>query len=290
MIKKLIRSRDIRKSAVYYYSQDSIFIIGEKKIFLLDSSGIVKDSIIYEDNKLRTAARFETDRPVFLKNNMLFVGSRISHSQSKTLDGIKATRILYEFDLHNKTVNQRYELPKIYSKELYGGDFIDYSYCVDGKGNTVFSFPADSNVYQTDLETTINEHYGQSEIRNFRITPVPATELTRSMSGFKSYLMRNSYGPIYYDPKNKRYIRTVKLKISEEEFNANVRQKKQRITIFDENFKIIGESDIDNGISLGSVFITTDGKIYGRVKREDEYAVHFVRMEYQLNPKSISSL
>ena len=98
--------------------------------------------------------------------------------------------------------------------------------------------------------------------------------------GFENYLLRDSYGPIYFDPYAKRYLRVARSSISKADVDAKIRIKKQHLIIFDDQFKIIGESPVNDSMYLHMVFFTKEGNIYARTNAKDEYALHFVRLVY----------
>ncbi|WP_315816506.1 hypothetical protein [Paraflavitalea speifideaquila] len=62
---------------------------------------------------------------------------------------------------------------------------------------------------------------------------------------------------------------------------AKKKERERSLIILNENFKVIGESVLNDGLdAFKSIFFTPDGGIYIRIKAEDEQAIHFVRLEY----------
>jgi hypothetical protein len=173
-----------------------------------------------------------------------------------------------------------YQLPEIYQENLYGYSFLDYSYCHNDRGNFVFSFAADTNIYETNLKDYHVAYYGKSRFQAGPIKPVTKEDLRRDDS-YKLYALRDSYGPIFYDPYKKRYLRQAKQKITEADFLAKNTSKKRTVIIFNEQFKIIGESETDDQFSFSSIFFTESGGIYARVNPGDEHALHFARLVYE---------
>jgi hypothetical protein len=159
-------------------------------------------------------------------------------------------------------------------------------YCVNDKGNLVFSFSADTSIYETNLEDYHVAYYGKSRFQEEDISPVPETELEKD-NGFKQLTIRDSYGPIYYDSYKKRYLRVARQKISGELYETNKWERRSSFIIFDENFRIIGEGRFPADLSYSSIFFTPEGRIYSRVNIKDEYALHFVRLAYEERKDSL---
>lgn len=275
-LKKWLVGEKMKKASTFVFNFDSIVVITDNKLFLLDSSSVIKKNIeLFEPMEERAYCDNET--PALLKGGVLYTGVKASLNDAS----IKAQRrwkVLCSFNLLNDTKELYYQLSPIYRKNLYGYPFLEYSYCVNDRGNFVFSFPADTNIYETNLADVHNAYYAKSQFQMGTITSVPI-KLIENKESFKQYSFRDSYGTIYYDPYKKRYMRLAKQKINEADFLAKKRERKRSIIIFDEQFKIIGESLLDNKFEFKFIFFTPNG-IYARVKFSDEQALHFVRLDY----------
>jgi hypothetical protein len=176
-----------------------------------------------------------------------------------------------------------YSLPVIYKKGLYGRRFLQYSYCYNDKNNFVFSFPADSNIYESNLTDYHISYPGKSRFQQGSIEPVSRKSLENDEGG-KEYTFRDSYGPIYFDPYKKRYLRIAKQKVSKEAYVAKTTSRKSSIIVFDEHFKIIGEFICSDDYLLDTIFFTPDGGMYARINPKDESALHFVRLAWSGEP------
>jgi hypothetical protein len=280
-LKKVFASEKLYKTTAYCKSFDSIFVTNKNKLYLIDSSGRIKRSFNFVERKRVLYAAFEnTNQPVF-KNGIMYANIR-PYVQQSSFNALKQWKVLYGFDINKKESTLYYHLPKLYQENLYGYHFLDYSFCCNNKGNFVFSFPADTLIYETNLVDQHNAYYAKSKLQKDHIQPIDK-EILDNDKGFEAYLMRDSYGAIYFDPYTKRYLRVAKSKISEADYNAKRRQRQQRLIIFNEHFRIIGESDINNAILLDTIFFTNDGSIYARVLSKDEYALYFVKLTYREN-------
>jgi hypothetical protein len=277
-LRKWVNSSKLDKASVYIKNFDSIFVTTNKALYLLDSTGAVKKRIDFPNDPDKLGY-FSNTTPAVINGNLLYIGIK-PFIDEKSLKAHKEWRVLYGIDIQHGSKKRYYSLPDIYQKNLYGYAFLEYSYCFNARGHFVFSFAADTNIYETDLNDYHIAYYGKSRFQNASILPVTKEDLRREDS-FKFYSLRDSYGPIFFDPYKKRYLREAKQKKGEAEYLANTSGKKRSIIIFNEDFKIIGESEINGDFSLSSVFFTPDGRIYTRVKISDEHALHFVRLAYQ---------
>lgn len=283
-LKKWLPDSHFKYTTVSVLNFDSIFVSNIGTLYLFDSAGVMKKQIESKEGTNAIVA-MDNSSPLVVKGNAVFTGVK-SNVDDKSLKSLQKWRALYMFDLEGKAQELLYQLPEMYRKNIFGEKFLSAGYCLNDKGNFVFSFPADTNIYETDLTKYHAAYYGKSRLQLGPIMPVPETEL-RNKNGFKQYVIRDSYGPIYFDPYKKRYIRLAKQKISKELYETNKWTRQSSFIIFDENFKIIGESKFPSDLSYSSIFFTPDGGIYSRVNSRDEYALHFVRLAYEERKDSL---
>lgn len=266
------------KASVHCANFDSIFVTNRSSLYLLDTAGIIKDSIRFLDDPPFAWAYFESAAPLVIGDNKVYAAVR-PFVDEKSLKAIREWRVLYELDMTTKDAKLLYRFPELYRSQLYGSNLLDFSYCYNDDRNFVFSFSADSNIYEYGLNDFHKSYFGKSYFQSTPIFPLTKAQLEAD-EGFKQYLLRDSYGSIYYDSFKKRYLRIARGKLSESDYESKKFMRRQSIVLFDDNFKIIGESVMDGGVRLNSIFFTKDGKIYARVKADDEYALHFVRLDY----------
>ena len=276
-IKKWLGNERLYKTSVFVHNLDSIFIANLKTLYLYDVEGKRKSSIEF-NNRIDQLAFFDNPQPPVLRNNVLFAGIR-PWVKETSLSAMKDWRLLYGFNLCDSTKQVYYSLPEIYTKNIYGSHFLNYSFCYNNKGHFVFSFPADSNIYETNLKDYHVAHNGKSRFQSGDILPVPE-EAIKNDEAYKAYRLRDSYSFIYYDAFHKRYLRLARQKYTEAEYASKASLKRQSLIIFNEKVEIISESKIEDDLSFGSLFFTADGDIYARVNSKDEYALHFVRLAY----------
>ena len=280
-LKKSLKDRRFYKTSVYTQNFDSIYVTNLDTLYLLDSSGRIKQNIPFLGD-IEAMAFFETPVPVVKQNNIIYMGVR-AFVKETSLSDIRAWKVLCGFNLESKTPKLHYQLPAVYRKGLYGRRFLEYSYCYNDKGHFVFSFSADTNIYETNLTDYHVGFYAKSRLQNSAIEPVSKKALENDEGG-KEYTLRDSYGPIYYDPYKKRYLRIARQKVSKTVYESKNFQRTNSLIVLDEHFKIIGEFLFNNDFSLNTIFFTPNGDIYARVNEKDENALHFVRLAWSGEP------
>jgi hypothetical protein len=278
-LKGIFIGKKLYKTTAYIKSLDSIFITNNRSLYIVNKDGAVIKTVSFLKNPPFAWAYFKNTNPPIFVNNNLYIGVR-PYVKNTSQKALKEWKVLYKFNLLGTGKYLYYNLPKNYQDHLYGYYFMEYNYCYNNHGRYVFSFPADTNIYETDLSKCHIAYFAKSQFQTELIKPVDKKDLSNVESEYKSFLARDSYGAIYFDPYKRRYLRVFKSKITEEDYQKKNKNKEQRLIVFDENLKIIGESKIDNSISLSTIFFTSDGKIYARVNLQDEYNLNFIRLVY----------
>lgn len=280
LLERCLPDKRLYKTTVYVRNFDSIFVSNDqKKLYMLDSSGQIRDAAKFSDKHFRNVARLENSNPVVVKDNLVMVGIRPS-ATTTSIKKARGWRIMYQFNLPQNKKNTVYQLPVRYLNYSYDYHFLDYSYCFNNNSRFVFSFPADSNLYETDLSNLHIAHFAKSQWQQDDITPVPKKD-KHGDSSSKQYLTRDVYGAVFFDSYHKRYLRFFKKKLNESDYLSGKYERKSTVLIFNENLQIIGETDWPDEVSFSTLFFTKDGRMYARVNKKDENALHFVRLMYK---------
>lgn len=280
LLKDCFKGRDLYKTTVFAKNFDSVFINNKNCLYLIDSAGKIKDSVNFQTDPYFALASFSNGTPAIINGGQLYTEARPRLYYTKKRD-LQKWRVLYQFDMSSKKANMSYRLPKIYLTNLYAYSYFDNSYCYNDKGRFVYSFPADTNIYETNLAEYNISYNGKSKFQSGEIQPIAPKEFKEGANEIRYFLTNDSYSDIYFDPFTKRYLRVAKRKMSLEEFRSKEWKRQQSLIIFDENFKITGEVPIDININLSSLFITRDGKIYARTNAKDNTAIHLIRLTYK---------
>lgn len=274
-VKKWLAGTKLDAPSVYVRNFDSIIVCTRNSIALFDSSSKVKNSIPV---KGKQKFGFDNTTPGNVINGLLYVNNLKAIPENS----VKAQRSFHplgEFNLATLKETQVYHFSEPYRHNIYGYSFHKYGYCFNNKGNFVFSFPADTNIYETNLMGFHQSYFAKSKFQQGDINPITEQDIENDQSFFE-YSKRDSYGPIFFDPARKRYLRLAKQKLADSVVFAKNRNRKRTFLIFDENFKIIGEGPTPEKIDLYSLFITPDGRIYARGDSNDKPYLNFLRLEY----------
>ncbi len=271
----------MEKMSAWMMSMDSIYVVNSYYLYKTSKTGKIQTKFDFTKQQANYSAQANVSNitpPVF-KGNYLYLPAYPDLFPGK-LTEIRKMKMMYRVNLDNGKYTLLYKLPAIYQEGLYGALFIMPFYCYNGE-QFIYSFAADPNIYVTDLETNSLSFTGQSQYLDKVILPVKNEKEVATGEGMtKAFNQRDSYGPIFYDPFRRRYLRVAEKKVSPQQLASRDWTKSHTLIIFDENFKIIGESIIDKNINLYSIFTTPNG-IYARTDGvKDENSLYFVRLQY----------
>lgn len=283
-LKKWITEINLDKSSLYIKNFDSILLCTRSKIILMDSSSLVKKTIDIPPSPIRVP-KIDNETPPVFKNDTLYVNIVPSIDET-SLSAHRSWRLLFGLNLKNNEQTVLYHLPKLYSQNIYGYPFLEYSYCMNDKGKFVFSFPADTNVYETDLAGFNKGYFAKSQFQFSPIAPI-TKEAIKNDKSFEEYSLRDSYGAIFFDPVNKRYFRMAKQKMKQDALRARERIRVRSIIIMDEAFKVIGEGFFPVNCEFNSVFFSRDGSMYARYLGQQDNRLRLVKIQYSINTDQI---
>ena len=278
-LKKWFKGSPLFRTSVYVKNFDSIYVANLDKLYLFNRKGGKRGSVDYLD---KASAVFENESQPVFKGGKVFMLVRPGVDYT-SLSALEKWKTIYEFDIANKAADLHYSLPELYQSNLFGSQYMEYNFCFNNRGRFVFSFPADTNIYETDL---MDYHIGYNAKSHFQQGSIPPLSIDQFKGDTinKQYKLRDAYGPIFFDPYKKRYLRLAKQKLTEVAYAAK-QPRKQTVIIFDESLRIIGESAFSNSLSFNSIIFSAVGNMYVRVNNADEQAIHFARLAYKEVPK-----
>lgn len=266
-------------TSVYCKNFDSIFINNNTtSLFITDSSGINRKTIFFPESSGSKIVDFTNTRPPVLKDSCLYASFPASGKMT-TIGQVRELQLMCRLDLKNNKKRSFYHLSERYMNKFYGFNFLNYSYCFNNSGNFVFSFPADSNLYETNFYDVNRAFYGRSQFQQGDIEP--KSKKTHGHDADMEFLTKDYYGSVFFDPYHKRYLRVFRHKISNKDLAANKYDRERSILIFNEDFQIIGESPLLKGFLINSLFYTSNGQMYARTKQKDKTTLHFIRLIYK---------
>jgi hypothetical protein len=248
-------------TGVTYINADTILVsTGTYQMSIIDKKGKLK----YKKSFAKPASNqkdiiaepnFQTVHKGIKNNQNIWIPVHpyVSSSQKGGLDNAPA---LYNLDIKTNEISSVMKYPDVYAKGVYGPNFSSffYDYNTERK-QLVWSFAADESLYVYDLQSKkTSSHNARSKYFN-EIPPA-----TQSVDEFEEYtkffVLSNSYGPVYYDPYQKIYVRFVNRAISQEKYNQREWWKKRSTVILDEKFTILGEVEFSEYINPEMGFVT----------------------------------
>lgn len=283
-LKKWLTTVNLDKSSVYIKNFDSILVCTRDRLILFDTSSLIKKTIEIPSRPIRVPS-VNNDTPPVWVNDTLFVNITPSVKET-SLSEHRNWRLLFGINFKNGEQNLYYRLPKSYTQDFYGYSFLEYSYCINDKGRFVFSFPVDTNIYETDLSGYNIAYFAKSQFQLSAIPPVSKAAIENNKS-FEEYSLRDSYGAILFDPHHKRYFRVAKQKMNKSALRARERIRVRSILMLDENFKVIGEGFFPPNCAFSTAFFTRDGRLYARYNAPGDYQIRYVRIEYDPTPRQV---
>lgn len=171
--------------------------------------------------------------------------------------------------------------PDLY-RDFYGDLLMRVPYTAynSDKSITVTGFPADDNIYVLNLiSKKVTSYYAGSVYKDDKLKPLAKGLLggmgistEREIEYFREI---TSYGNIVYDPWRNLYYRIVEKSTPMPGVNLSNKAKKLSIIILDEDFRVIGESDIKEeafSVFRYSVFVSQGGLNIQLLTGEDELA------------------
>lgn len=264
----------------YLQSYDSIYVLSKTKFSLVDSAMHVLGEIPNVVDGVILEPDISPIHPPVAKNGKIYL-SRYSTVNAASLEDVRKWENLWAGKPREGTVTTAYGMPGMYLRDYYNYPLHRSSYCINDDGNFVFSFAADTMLYETDLDHLHNAWFAKSKFQTMPIPVAPKDSMRKARMSARLYNQSDSYGGIYFDPYHKRYLRIARSGTTREEFEKTNSFKPMRFLILDKQFRIIGESEIPSDINVKQVFFVPDGRMYARILPKSETELLFIRLEYQ---------
>lgn len=264
----------------YLHTYDSILILTRDTLYHLDSTAKIHHRIAYNTGKEPTIPDITPIHPPVFRDGNIYL-NRYAGINSASRDAIRNWRVLWVADLSGNTYQTMQEMPDLYLQHYYVGKLLQYNHCVNDSGRFVFSFYADTVLYESDLKGQTHAWFAKSRYQQKPVLYSRKDNVTHPSEERHKYLISDSYGGVYFDPYQKRYLRIARSGIPEEDFRAKKTERNYRFIILDRQFRIIGESEFPKEVILKQTFFTPNGKIYARIPARNESELAFIRLEYQ---------
>ena len=131
-LKSVFAGQKLYKTTVYSKGLDSIFVLNNTFLYLLDATGRIKDSINYPNSPYVAIASLDNLNPPTFIQNSLYLEARPRLNNMKKKD-LNKWKVLYKFDLQNKEVKLCYSLPESYKDNIYCYSYFYNSYCFNNR-------------------------------------------------------------------------------------------------------------------------------------------------------------
>jgi hypothetical protein len=277
-IRKCITTRSLEKhTTVFCKNLDTILVLNKLTLFIIGKNLKLVDSVKLRTEPIVAFSSLSGDTPPVFIGQKLYI-SAYPYLSTTDKKALKKWRSIYEFDLRTGESTLFEGLPEIYFKGFYGRGFVESSYCLNRDGKFVMSYGADSNLYVTDFRSYAHAYNAKSKYHEQLVSHATPAELKTEDGPQKAYLLRDSYGAIYFDRIREMYFRIAEKKITLAAYNQGERKKIKSLILLDKDFQIVGETTLPAGVSTNSIFFTSDGKMFARTHNQDEDTLHFVRV------------
>lgn len=260
-------------TGVQVIQEDSILVAAGQKIYLINSKGESFDQIDFVRNNYEVSGMpiISSEQPAHFDGKFLFVSIYPDKSSFELKNFTSSIMNTFaKINWKSKEIKLFVPYPDPYKKGIYGPNFL-FNYQVFNKstGQFIFSFPAYSNLmiynnfFSTDpkLVSAINKEF---------CVITPMSNIEQNYDSYTRFFVKSpSYGGIYFDEKNKLYYRLSFAGRSQDEYNEGKFWKACTISIFNSQFKKIGESLLNEKNNSSTINID-EGLIYCTSETNDE--------------------
>jgi len=268
-------------ASVYVHNFDSIFVAQTYQITLLDSSGKVKFQIPINDGDSKYAlGNLHGGSPVFYDNKteslyfQTYCWRCPQHKSSHYTSHISS-----QFNLKTKQITPLpITYPILYQEAYYG--FNNHVFSTYTDSLNVYTFPMTPNIYVYNRYT---ESYkilgGKSKYQQ----QLPLALSPRQKNNDKAKMEHRSRAPFYYkvhyNPFQNYYYRFFSPILPEKNedglFTRNG-DRKHILMIFDEQFRLVDEIELDEVHQVFYTFCTPEGLYVNRVNKQKEAGLYTV--------------
>jgi Domain of unknown function (DUF4221) len=277
-----------RISGIQVVQEDSILVAVDQKIHLINSKGESFDHIDFVRNNSEVSGMpfITSEQPAHVDGKNLFVSIFPDRSSFELKNFNESVmKAFAKVNWKTKAIELVAPYPEPYRKGIYGPNFL-FNFQVFNRytDQFVFSFPAYSNLQIYDKNFSIKPKLVQAFNKNFCTIP-PMEKVENEYGGYTRFFVKTpSYGGIYFDEKNKLYYRLSFSGRSQEEYMQGKTWKICSVSIFNSNFKKIGESLLGEK-NISSSIIVDNGLIYCMSESKNESRIKIVVLKVEKNEK-----
>ena len=271
-------------NSIYIHNFDCIFIVQDYMIKLIDTSGIIKQQLVINneaDKLYKTHAIGNLNyAPIFFdaKNNKLYIESYCWKCKRHKPSYYKS-KIEVAIDLASgKTELLPQTYPILYQENYYG--YANHTYREANDSLNVYSFPVDPNIY---LYNRLSGNYktvgGKSKYQKQLANTLSRKQKDDEKTKIEHFSIIPFYYKVHYNPFQNYYYRFFSPGLSQKNeeglFNKNS-DREHILMIFDEQFKLIDEIKLEEKYQVFFTFCTPEGLYVNRVNEKKEKGLYTI--------------
>jgi hypothetical protein len=270
----------------YIHNTDSIFLLTENKVLLVDTSGKIKFNIDVSE-----PLKDLDDGEVFVFDYSNFFPIYFDSQKRELLMHVMCNcdlidpeyftkRLEIKVSLDKKEVTfLNYSFPSRYREQSYGQSVFPFR--IVNNEYSIVSFQSDDSLYVFNRNTNgLKKYYGRSEFQKSDFIPFD-TSYNGDIERYKEHVTVNpTYERIIYDKYKNQYYRFLLKELplkGEDGVYSNLLDKDLVIMVFDKDFNIIKEDNVGPTYLWYYAFVTPQG-LY--IQKKEKYLPKNSSTEY----------
>jgi hypothetical protein len=266
-------------NGIYFVSNDTIIASKVNNLVLFDINGLVYNRIKLDLDGLGSVPdiMIQGTKPVIKIGNKLIV-ALFPHLDPSNISNLKKWKSFVEIDLSTGKAMSFGDLPEEMMRNVYGINFLNFSFVVNDKNELVISFAPLNDLFKISLDTEErkleriplpNPNFGSA-------SKLPNPSNTEMRYVLSHYLYNPSFEALYFNGEN--YLRIIQKPISEDEFKSMSWAKEKVLVMYNREFEPIQSIDLNSkSLSYNMIYPLVDGFI-SRISSNDENKMKFVKI------------
>jgi hypothetical protein len=226
----------------------------------------------------------QSTNPFLYFSDSLVAITGIPNKNPTQKDYYENTPLFILLNLKTKALKYSFDYPKEYLGNLWGlyHNFPFQTFNPD-RAKAIVSMPISDKLYETNFKTTKEISCPCAEMPKSKIWTNP--DLGNPVSSIKHFMESPSYYRIVYDEERKVYYRFCQYgtEVDYENFHFEsysiFKEKKTAIAIFDDNFRSLGQIELQKDLDPRFIFVNRNGLHIYRENQNDDILLFDV---YQL--------
>jgi hypothetical protein len=246
-------------SSIFYHNKDSIFLFERGALHVINSSGNVFDTFklydlfnVSEVGEPACNFYFKLNYNPSTKKVLFYLNNPRVHS-------VGDTPKVGSLDISSRTVGTLPIFPTPYYQSIDGRvGFITYLGFYDYfQGKILYNFQYESSLFLYDLETQDIQSSSGNNLKTKFVTPLPSSE---SPEIYDQHALENTHYLTLIPDKWRGLIYRINWEGISDSSGAGFTEKKQSISVFDENLNFIQEFPLpDNTYQINNWFVNEKG-------------------------------